>query len=229
MRHDPRENQKDDRMLAELDGPRLARERMVERQLRRRGIVDERVLAAMASVPRERFVPPALRALAYRDRALPIAAHQTISQPYIVAMMAELLELRGHERVLEVGTGSGYGAAVLARCAREVLTVERHPELAATAAALLEELGVDNVEVRSGDGTRGASDRAPFDAIAVTAAAQGSPPEPLLEQLEPGGWLVCPVETGEDEWLMRFRGGAERSGERVAPVRFVPLVRSVPE
>src|SRR5918997_1337785 len=142
-----------------------ARARMVERQLRRRGIQDERVLAAMAEVPRERFVPPEGRADAYHDGALSIGEGQTISQPWIVACMTSLLELKGVERVLEVGTGSGYGAAVLSRCAREVVTVERHPALAEKAQALLAELGYANVEVRVGDGRRGAPERAPFGGI----------------------------------------------------------------
>src|SRR5918992_5621217 len=132
------------------------RRRMVERQLRRRGIDDERVLAAMGEVPRERFVPEDVRGQAYRDGALRIGEGQTISQPWIVACMATLLELKGDERVLEVGTGSGYAAAVLSRLCREVVTIERYDSLAARARQVLEELGYDNVEVRVGDGTRGA-------------------------------------------------------------------------
>src|ERR671921_1373799 len=138
------------------------RERMVERQLRRRGIHDERVLAAMSEVPRELFVPEEARARAYRDGALRIGEGQTISQPWIVACMAELLELKGDERVLEVGTGSGYAAAVLSRLCREVVTIERFESLADSARAVLSELGYDNVEVRVGDGSLGAPDRAPF-------------------------------------------------------------------
>ena len=195
--------------------------RMVQHQLRRRGIVDERVLAAMSEVPRELFVPPEARRRAYRDRALRIAEGQTISQPWIVAAMASLLELRGGERVLEVGTGSGYGAAVLSRCAREVVTIERHPSLAESARAVLESLGYDNVEVRVGDGSRGAPDRAPFGGISVTAAAAERPPQALLDQLAPGAYLVAPVRRGHEEHLMRFGGGRE---EKLVPVRFVPLV-----
>lgn len=198
-----------------------SRARMVERQLRRRGIDDERVLAAMGHVPRERFVPDALRDQAYRDGALRIGEGQTISQPWIVACMAQLLGLDGDERVLEVGTGSGYAAAVLSLLCREVVTVERHPALAAGARATLEALGYGNVEVRAGDGSRGAADRAPFDGISVTATARGEPPALLREQLAPGGTLVCPVERAGRELLMRFRGGDE---EAIAPVRFVPLV-----
>jgi protein-L-isoaspartate(D-aspartate) O-methyltransferase len=194
---------------------------MVERQLRRRGIDDERVLAAMAAVPRELFVPPGERGRAYRDGALPIGSGQTISQPWIVAAMAQALELKGDERVLEVGCGSGYSAAVLSLLCRELVTIERHVALADQAKALLRDLGRDNVEVRAGDGTLGAPDRAPFDAISVTATAEGGPPGALLEQLAPTGTLVCPVRRAEGEHLVRFRGGAE---EVLAAVRFVPLV-----
>src|SRR5215207_7169619 len=147
------------------------RRRMVRRQLSGRGIEDERVLAAMAEVPRELFVPPDLRKRAYRDGALRIGEGQTISQPWIVACMAQALELKGGERVLEVGTGSGYAAAVLSHLCREVITIERYKSLAEGARTTLAELGYDNVEVRVGDGTRGAPDRAPFGGISVTAAA----------------------------------------------------------
>src|ERR671915_1336619 len=197
------------------------RERMVERQLRRRGITDERVLEAMAQVPRERFVPEGDRRRAYRDGALRIGEGQTISQPWIVACMAQLLELRGDERVLEVGTGSGYGAAVLSRLCAQLVTVERFESLAAGARASLAELGYDNVEVRVGDGSRGAPDRAPFDGISVTATAMGEPPAALFEQLAPGAALVCPVARGRREHLIRYRDG---ESEAVASVRFVPLV-----
>ncbi len=205
-----------------LAGPARARRRMVERQLRRRGIEDERVLAAMAEVPRELFLPEDERSRAYRDGALPIGEGQTMSQPWIVACMAQLLELTGSERVLEVGTGSGYAAAVLSRLAREVVTIERFESLAATARASLAELGYPNVEVRVGDGALGAPDRAPFGGISVTASASEEPPQPLFEQLAPGAALVCPVERGRRELLIRFRDGHE---EPVTGVRFVPLVR----
>jgi protein-L-isoaspartate(D-aspartate) O-methyltransferase len=198
-----------------------ARLRMVERQLRRRGINDERVLAAMAEVPRELFVPPDQRRRAYRDGALRIGEGQTISQPWIVACMAQLLELRGGETVLEVGAGSGYGAAVLSRMCAEVVTIERYESLAEQARATLAELGYDNVEVRVGDGSLGAPDRAPFGGISVTATAAAEPPRPLFEQLAPGAALVCPVARGRHEHLIRFRDGKE---EAVAAVRFVPLV-----
>jgi protein-L-isoaspartate(D-aspartate) O-methyltransferase len=199
---------------------------MVERQLRRRGIADERVLRAMAEVPRERFLPEAVRDDAYRDGALPIGEGQTMSQPWIVACMTMLIEPTGDCRVLEVGTGSGYGAAVLSRCCAEVVTIERHEPLARRAAAVLAELGYANVDVRVGDGSRGAPDRAPFDAIVVTAAAEGEPPETLLRQLRPGGVLASPIRRPDGEYLMRFRDGRE---ERVVPVRFVPLISDDPE
>jgi protein-L-isoaspartate(D-aspartate) O-methyltransferase len=198
-----------------------ARLRMVERQLRRRGIHDERVLAAMAEVPRELFVPPDQRRRAYRDGALRIGEGQTISQPWIVACMAQLLELQGDETVLEVGTGSGYAAAVLSRLCAEVVTIERYESLAEGAAATLAELGYDNVDVRVGDGSRGAPDGAPFGGISVTATAEDEPPRPLFEQLAPGAALVCPVSRGRREYLIRFKDGQE---EAVAAVRFVPLV-----
>jgi len=195
---------------------------MVERQLRARGIEDERVLRAMEEVPRERFVPAEERSRAYRDGALPIGEGQTISQPWIVARMLALLALEGPERVLEVGTGSGYSAAVLSRCASHVVTVERHAMLADRARATLAELGYRNVEVRAADGSIGQPDRAPFDAIVVTAAAASAPPPALLRELVPGGALVCPVKRGgDDEQLVRVRDGET---EAIAPVRFVPLV-----
>src|SRR4051795_3769009 len=198
-----------------------ARARMVERQLRRRGIHDPRVLAAMNDVPRELFVPADQRRRAYRDGALRIGEGQTISQPWIVACMAQLLELRGQETVLEVGTGSGYAAAVLSRLCAEVITIERYESLAEGARAALAELGYDNVEVRVGDGARGAPDRAPFGGIPVPATARDEPPPALLEQLAPGAALACPVARGRREHLMRFRDGEQ---EAVAAVRFVPLV-----
>jgi protein-L-isoaspartate(D-aspartate) O-methyltransferase len=194
---------------------------MVERQLRRRGIDDERVLKAMGEVPRERFLAPDMRDRAYRDGAVAIDEGQTMSQPWIVACMTALLGLRGHERVLEVGTGSGYAAAVLSRCCAEVVTIERHSALARRAAAVLDELGYANVEVRTGDGTLGAPDRAPFGGALVTAVAEERPPPAVIEQLEQGAALVCPVRDGDGEHLTVYRG--ERQ-ERVVPVRFVPLV-----
>ena len=195
---------------------------MVERQLRRRDIDDERVLAAMAEVPRHEFVPEDVRDAAYTDGALPIGEQQTISQPWIVAFMAQLLELRGHETVLEVGTGSGYGAAVLSRLCAAVVTIERHAVLAERADTVLKALGYANVEVRVGDGGEGAPDRAPFGGIQVTATAEDEPPAALLQQLAPGAALVCPVRRGRHEHLLRYRDG---EAEPFVPVRFVKLVR----
>jgi protein-L-isoaspartate(D-aspartate) O-methyltransferase len=199
---------------------------MVDRQLRLRGIVDERVLAAMGEVPRELFLAPEWREHAYRDGAVAIAEGQTMSQPWIVARMTSLLGLNGDERVLEVGTGSGYGAAVLSRCCAEVVTIERHAALAEQAAGRLAELGYSNVEVRTGDGTLGAPDRAPFGGALVTAVAEERPPPAIAAQLVEGAALVCPVRDQHGEHLMCFRDGR---GERVVPVRFVPLVPTPPE
>jgi len=194
---------------------------MVEHQLRPRGIEDERVLQAMSEIPRERFVTERERAHAYDDGALPIADGQTISQPWIVASMAALLELEGPERILEVGTGSGYSAAVLSRLCSHVVTIERHASLVRTASENLADLGIRNVEIRGGDGSTGVADRAPFDAIVVTAAAEAGPPPALTEQLAPGAPLVCPIERRRHERLVVVRDGVERV---IAPVRFVPLV-----
>jgi protein-L-isoaspartate(D-aspartate) O-methyltransferase len=201
-----------------------ARARMVERQLARRGIRDERVLAAMARVPRELFVPETVRAYAYEDGALPIGHGQTISQPFMVATICELLELRGDERVLDVGSGSGYQAAVLAELAREVVTVERIPELAARAGDALAAAGYGRVEVLVGDGSLGAPDRAPFDAIAVAAAAPAVP-ETLYGQLALGGRLVLPLGSRGGQDLVRVvRTEAGPVEEASLACRFVPLV-----
>jgi protein-L-isoaspartate(D-aspartate) O-methyltransferase len=194
---------------------------MVEEQLRGRGIDDERVLAAMAEVPREEFLPEDVRKDAYSDGALPIGEGQTMSQPWIVAFMSQLLGLQGDEKVLEVGTGSGYGAAVLSRLAAHVVTVERHEKLAERARVALGELGYNNVEVRVGDGTAGMPDRAPFDGISVTATAQGEPPSALLDQLAEHAPLVIPIRRRGREHLMLIR---DRQQEVLVPVRFVPLV-----
>jgi protein-L-isoaspartate(D-aspartate) O-methyltransferase len=198
---------------------------MVERQLRGRGIADEAVLAAMARVPRELFVPEELRDEAYADAALPIGAGQTISQPYMVALICEQLALRGTERVLDVGTGSGYQAAVLAELAAEVHTIERIPELAEVARTNLAAAGyADRVTLHGGDGSRGLPEHAPFAAIAVAAAAL-EPPPALYDQLEDGGRLVVPVggDGGQSlEVVTRTPDGpAVRRG---IPCRFVPLV-----
>jgi protein-L-isoaspartate(D-aspartate) O-methyltransferase len=168
------------------------RHRMVQQQLRRRGISDERLLAVMEDVPRHLFLPERLRDRAYEDGPLPIAAGQTISQPYIVARMTELLALTGTETVLEVGTGSGYQAAVLGRLTATVWTIERHEDLSATACLMLAQLGIDNVRCVVGDGTLGLPQAAPFDAIIVTAGGPGVP-QALREQLKPGGRMVIPI------------------------------------
>jgi protein-L-isoaspartate(D-aspartate) O-methyltransferase len=193
---------------------------MVKR-LRSAGIYDPRVLAAMQDVPRERFVPAHLAHAAYRDSPLPIGLDQTISAPWIVAFSAAALLHGPDAHVLEIGTGSGYGAAVLARCFREIVTIERHPELAERARATLAAVGIANVEVRTGDGTLGAPDRAPFDGIVVAAMADRDPPPALLDQLAPDGTLVCPVGTGRRGMLRRYRAGVIEDLVRVA---FVPLV-----
>ena len=190
------------------------------RQLRRLGIRDERVLAAMGSVPREAFVREADRDVAYADRALPIAEGQTISQPYVVARMTELLEVRPADRVLEVGTGSGYQAAVLAQLAREVVTVERHNSLAETARALLARLGYANVRAIHEDASLGYPARAPYERIIVTAAAPAIDPA-LTAQLTADGRLVAPV--GDEEMQELITMDREGHQERHGSVRFVPL------
>jgi protein-L-isoaspartate(D-aspartate) O-methyltransferase len=197
---------------------------MVERQLRRRGIGDERVLMAMGEVPREAFVPERFRGRAYSDSALPIGEEQTISQPWIVAAISQALELSGEERVLEVGSGSGYSAAVLSYLAAEVIGVERHASLAASARRALDRLGVDNVELSVGDGSRGVPERAPFEAIAVHATAPAAPLA-LLGQLAEGGRLVVPIAADGADMLTVFRRRGE-SLERaeIGPCRFVPLI-----
>ncbi len=197
---------------------------MVDRQLRRRGIADERVLEAIGAVPREAFVPAGMRGRAYADSALPIGEGQTISQPWIVAAICQALRLRGEERVLEVGTGSGYSAAVLSLLAAEVLSVERLTGLAASAIGALAAAGIEGVEVLVGDGSRGVPDRSPFDAIAVHAAAP-APPRSLLGQLAEGGRLVVPIAAGEREVLTVFLRGADGLAvEAIGPCRFVPLI-----
>ena len=198
---------------------------MVEHQLRARGIEDERVLEAMARVPRELFVPEEFRERAYDDAALPIGADQTISQPYMVARICAELHLRGHERVLDVGTGSGYQAAVLAELAHEVHSLERIPELAAHARVSIERAGyAGRVTVHVADGTQGLPQNAPFGGVAVAAAAS-DPPPPLLDQLDLGARLVIPVGSRYQQVLKVFERTAEGSVEfGVVPCRFVPLV-----
>jgi protein-L-isoaspartate(D-aspartate) O-methyltransferase len=203
----------------------VARQRMVDRHIRARGVRDPRVLAALAAVPREAFVRPELAELAYEDRPLPIEAGQTISQPYIVAVMTEALALSPGDTALEIGTGSGYAAAVLAHLATRVYTIERHAELADLARERLARLGYANVEVRSADGTLGWIEHAPFDAIVVAA---GGPdlPRALLGQLAIGGRLVMPVGDGHVQELVRITRTSETEYRRQAlgAVQFVPLI-----
>jgi protein-L-isoaspartate(D-aspartate) O-methyltransferase len=198
---------------------------MVDRQLRRRGIEDERVLAAMEAVPREAFLPEALRDRAYADSALPIGEEQTISQPWIVAAICQALELEGSELVLEVGTGSGYSAAVLARLAAHVVSIERHDALSRSAAEVLASLGIGNVELVVGDGSLGVPQRAPFDAIAVHATAPAVP-SGLIDQLAEGGRLVVPISgDGDADTLTLLRRGGDRiETTGLGPCRFVPLI-----
>ncbi|HHT9153855.1 MAG TPA: protein-L-isoaspartate(D-aspartate) O-methyltransferase [Candidatus Hypogeohydataceae bacterium YC40] len=203
------------------------RRRMVEEQIAARGIKDKRVLAVMEAVPRHRFVPKELRSLSYGDGPLPIGSGQTISQPYIVALMTELLDLKEEDKVLEIGTGSGYQAAILSLLAKTVYTIEINKELAKRASETLRELGYDNVIVYARDGYLGMPDRAPFDAIIVTAACPQIPPA-LLDQLKPGGRMVIPIgrpyRTQSLTLIIKDITG-EIKKEEVAPVLFVPLTR----
>jgi len=203
-----------------------AREAMVRDTIAARGVKDGRTLAAMRQVPRHLFVPPALASQAYADYPLPIGHAQTISQPYIVAFMTEALGLEGGEKVLEVGTGSGYQAAVLAEIAAKVYTIEIVPELAEEARQRLARLGYDNVEVRAGDGYVGWPEAAPFDGILVTAAAPRVP-QPLKEQLRDGGRLVLPVGDEYQELVVITRRGDAFEERRVLSVRFVPMTGEV--
>jgi protein-L-isoaspartate(D-aspartate) O-methyltransferase len=201
-----------------------ARHRMVERQLAQRGITDERVLQAMREVPRHRFVPEDLWDMAYRDTPLPIGHGQTISQPYIVAYMTQMLHLTPNDRVLEVGTGSGYQAAILSRLAKQVYTIERIEELAQRAEQVLRELDYDNVLVRVSDGGYGWPEAAPFDAIIITAAAPEVPP-PLIAQLAEGAPLVAPIgPAGYQDLVRLYKQGDRAPIEYLTPVAFVPLV-----
>ena len=206
------------------DAYETARARMVEEQLVQRGVTDERVLAAMRRVPRHLFVEVPLRDRAHGDHPLPIGEEQTISQPYIVGLMSQLLELRGQEKVLEVGTGSGYQTAVLSELARRVCSIERLPRLAERARALLEQLGHDNVWVRVGSGTLGWPDEAPFDRILVTAGGPSVPP-PLFQQLAEGGRMVVPVGDVANQTLTvveKIRG--EMKTRPCGECKFVKLV-----
>ncbi len=203
-----------------------ARERMVKEQIEARGIRDPLTLAAMRKVPRHLFVPSASVEQAYGDFPLPIGQGQTISQPYIVAFMTEALGLRGGERVLEIGTGSGYQSAVLSHIAGKVHTIEIVPELAEEARARLDRLGYRNVAVRAGDGYAGWPEAAPFDAIIITAAAPRIP-QPLEQQLADGGRLVLPLGDEYQELIVVTRRGASFGERRVLPVRFVPMTGAV--
>jgi protein-L-isoaspartate(D-aspartate) O-methyltransferase len=202
------------------------RQAMVERQIASRGITDERILNAFRTVPRELFVPPEYAELAYGDHPLPIQAGQTISQPYIVALMIQAAEIKAGDKVLEVGAGSGYAAAVISRIAGEVVAIERQRDLVELARERLLKLGYDNVRLVEGDGTKGYPDQAPFDAI--LAAASGSHvPQPLLDELGEGGRIVMPV--GDPGWVQELvkvtkRPGGELINEKLGGVRFVPLI-----
>ncbi|HVG69621.1 MAG TPA: protein-L-isoaspartate(D-aspartate) O-methyltransferase [Vicinamibacterales bacterium] len=215
------------RSAAAQDSQAAARRRMVNEQIADRDVRDPRVLEAMRKVPRHRFVPPALIPRAYDDSPLPIGYDQTISQPFIVAHMTEALGIQGSHKVLEIGTGSGYQAAVLGELARTVYTIEIVPELARGAAATLKALGYSNVRVRAGDGYAGWPEQAPFDRIMLTAAPEEIP-KPLIDQLAPRGRLLAPVgEQGSVQWLTIVektpQGVTQR---RTLPVRFVPFTRS---
>jgi len=215
------------RSAAAQDSQAAARRRMVNEQIADRDVRDPRVLEAMRKVPRHRFVPPALIPRAYDDSPLPIGYDQTISQPFIVAHMTEALGIQGSHKVLEIGTGSGYQAAVLGELARTVYTIEIVPELARGAAATLKALGYSNVQVRAGDGYAGWPEHAPFDRIMLTAAPEEIP-KPLIDQLAPRGRLLAPVGAqGAVQWLTIVektpQGVTQR---RTLPVRFVPFTRS---
>jgi protein-L-isoaspartate(D-aspartate) O-methyltransferase len=202
------------------------RERMVKEQIAARGVKDPKTLEAMRRVPRHLFVPPELASQAYEDHPLPIGHGQTISQPYIVAFMTEALDLAGDETVLEVGTGSGYQAAVLGEIAEHVYSIEIVEPLAEESARRLKRLGYSNVEVRAGDGYEGWPEAAPFDAIIVTAAAPRIP-EPLKEQLADGGRLIIPVGDAWQELVLLTRRGDRFDEKSVLPVRFVPMTGEV--
>jgi len=210
--------------MGDKDGYRRARQRMVDEQLRGRDITDDRVLDAMRQIPRHLFIPADLKSQAYLDGPLRLGQGQTISQPYIVALMTQLLELHGDEAVLEIGTGSGYQAAVLSRLARQIYSLERIPELAEGARQVLQGLGINNVEVLHRDGSGGLPEHGPYQAIVVTAAAPRVP-SPLKEQLAEAGRLVLPVGSQDGQMLERWiREGDDFRCQRIAPVAFVPLV-----
>lgn len=210
--------------MGEASDRERERHRMVETQVAARGVSDGRVLDAMRTIPRHLFVPPAYREAAYADSPLPIGQGQTISQPYIVALMTELLEVVPSDRVLEVGTGSGYQAAILAKLAREVISVERIPEVSRMAEENLLRVGIRNVQLVNGDGTEGFPKKAPYDGILVTAATP-SVPEPLVEQLAEAGRLVAPVGARDLQELVRLvKAGQRISRSTHGGVVFVPLL-----
>lgn len=202
----------------------LLRENMVQSQIEARGVKDARVLSALRKVERHKFVPPSVRRLAYMDSPLPIGHGQTISQPYIVALMTELCQLKPGDRVLEIGTGSGYQAAILAELAEEIYTIEILPTLASRAAALLEKMGYRNIKVKCGDGYLGWPEYAPFDAIIVTCAPN-EVPELLLEQLAEGARLVIPVGDTYQELKLIVKKQGRLEERSVLPVIFVPMIR----
>jgi len=204
------------------------RQRMVNTQIAGRGVTDSLVLAAMLEVPRHLFVPPEYRRFAYADHPLPIGEEQTISQPYIVALMTELLNLKGREKVLEIGTGSGYQAAVLSEIAENVYSIEILEGLAARATRRLDSLGYSNVHVMCGDGYKGWPEKAPFDAIIVTAAPDHIP-KPLKEQLKVGGRLVIPIGEVYQELMVITRTASGYESKSVIPVRFVPMTGEAQE
>lgn len=210
------------------DDTDVARQQMIQKQLVSRGISSPRVLEAMQAIPRESFMPPAWQEEAYADRAAPIDCGQTISQPYIVALMTEALNLTGEEKVLEIGTGSGYQTAILSRLAREVYSIERHEELSRQAEKALNQGDCDNVHLIVGDGTKGYPAAAPFDRIIITAAADRLPPA-LVEQLADGGWMVVPLGNDDHQILQALhKRGNNLDRQVLTPCRFVPLIEENP-
>ena len=208
---------------------REKRERMVKDQIEARGVRDKKILEAMKKVPRHLFVPWNMRSYAYHDEPLPIGEGQTISQPYIVAYMSEVLRLKGNERILEIGTGSGYQAAILGELCDNVYTIEVIPSLGRKAEALLKELGYENVRVKIGDGYEGWKEYAPYDAIIVTCAPTHVP-QPLKEQLKEGGRMIIPVGEAYNQMLVLLRKIGDRlKEEKRLPVRFVPMVNETGE
>ncbi len=222
LTHGSGEHEAQDRSAAETAERTRLREQMVRQQLRARDISDERVLAAMGKVHRHLFVPAAFAGSAYEDNALPLALGQTISQPYIVAYMTQAVRLRGGERVLEVGTGSGYQAAVLAELASEVYTIEILPELSERAQRILSSLGYTNIHFRIGDGYQGWPEFAKYDAIIVTAAPDHVP-QPLVDQLKPGGRMIIPVGTIDQALVLVEKSSTGITRRSTIPVRFVPM------